>query len=216
MNVMVNHKIKAVYAIAVLIIFFAVGVAGLALSATHSLFIRLTPLSLLLSLSVLLLFHPAWSLRLAIYFLIIFTAGLLVEAIGVNTGVIFGEYAYGSVLGLTIWSTPLMIGVNWLMLIYTTWDMTARVRMPVFLRILASAILMVIFDFVMEPVAIKMGMWTWSGNVIPLQNYLAWFVISFLFFALAAIMKIELRNKMSIPVWLILFTFFILLQLLNI
>ncbi|HRZ22364.1 MAG TPA: carotenoid biosynthesis protein, partial [Bacteroidales bacterium] len=126
-----NHKIKAVYAIAVLILFFAVGVAGLAIPATHSLFVRLTPLSLLLSLTVLLLFHPAWSTRLAIYFLIIFTAGLLVEAIGVNTGVIFGEYAYGSVLGLTIWGTPLMIGVNWLMLIYTTWDMTGRIRMPV-------------------------------------------------------------------------------------
>lgn len=211
-----NHKIKAVYAIAVLILFFAVGVAGLAIPATHSLFVRLTPLSLLLSLTVLLLFHPAWSTRLAIYFLIIFTAGLLVEAIGVNTGVIFGEYAYGSVLGLTIWGTPLMIGVNWLMLIYTTWDMTGRIRMPVFLRIPASAILMVTLDFVMEPVAIKMGMWTWSGNVIPLQNYLAWFVISLLFFALASIMKIELRNKMSIPIWLILFTFFILLQLFNI
>ncbi|HOW25980.1 MAG TPA: carotenoid biosynthesis protein [Bacteroidales bacterium] len=211
-----NHKIKAVYAIAVLILFFAVGVAGLAIPATHSLFVRLTPLSLLLSLTVLLLFHPAWSTRLAIYFLIIFTAGLLVEAIGVNTGVIFGEYAYGSVLGLTIWGTPLMIGVNWLMLIYTTWDMTGRIRMPVFLRIPASAILMVTLDFVMEPVAIKMGMWTWSGHVIPLQNYLAWFVISLLFFALASIMKIELRNKMSIPIWLILFTFFILLQLFNI
>jgi putative membrane protein len=210
------EKIRAVYAIAVLVLFFAVGIAGLAIPATHSLFVRLTPLSLLLSLSVLLLFHSVWTLRLVIYFFIVFAAGLLLEAIGVNTGVIFGEYAYGSVLGIKIWGTPLMIGVNWLMLTYMAWDMTGWIKIPVFLRVPASSLLMVLFDFVMEPVAITMGMWTWSGNVIPLQNYLAWFVISLMFFTLTALMKIEVRNKISIPLWLILFTFFILLQLFKI
>jgi putative membrane protein len=151
-----------------------------------------------------------------IYFVIVFAAGLLLEAIGVNTGVIFGEYAYGSVLGIKIWGTPLMIGVNWLMLTYMAWDMTGWIKIPVFLRVPASSLLMVLFDFVMEPVAITMGMWTWSGNVIPLQNYLAWFVISLMFFTLTALMKIEVRNKISIPLWLILFTFFILLQLFKI
>jgi putative membrane protein len=213
---MFNHSIKAVYAVAFLILFFAVGIAGLAIPASHSLFVRLTPLSLLLSLSVLLLFHTEWKLRLVIYFLIVFVAGLLLEAIGVNTGVIFGEYAYGPVLGIKIWGTPLMIGVNWLMLTYTTWDMTGRIRIPVAFRVTAAAAIMVIFDFIMEPVAISMDMWKWTGDAIPLQNYLAWFVISLMFFTLAALIKIEVRNKISIPLWLILFTFFILLQLFKI
>lgn len=209
-------KIKAVHAVAILILFFAVGIAGLAIPASHSLFVRLTPLCLLLSLAILILFHTDWRSRLVIYFLIVFTAGFLVEAIGVNTGVIFGEYSYGPVLGLKIWGTPLMIGVNWLLLAYTTWDMTGRVKIPVVLRVIAAAALLVFFDFFIEPVAISMGMWSWNDGHIPLQNYLAWFIVSLIFFALAALLKIEVRNKISIPLWLILFTFFILLQLFKI
>ena len=109
-----------------------------------------------------------------------------------------------------------MIGFNWLMLSYTTWDMVGRIKFPVAFRVITAAILMVVFDFIMEPVAIKMGMWAWDGDVIPLKNYLAWFVISLLFFMLAAFMKIEIRNKVSVPLWLILFSFFVLLQLFNI
>lgn len=210
-----NLRVKAVWAVAFLILFFGIGITGLAIPSFHSLFVRLTPLSLLLSLFILLLFNTDRSLRMAVFCLIVFTMGLLLEAIGVNTGVIFGNYKYGQVLGIKIWNTPLMIGVNWLMLIYTTWDLVGRFKIPIALRIPAAAFLMVIFDFIMEPVAIKMGMWTWDENIIPLKNYIAWFVISMIFFGLAASLKIEIRNKVSIPLWLILFTFFILLDLLN-
>ncbi len=212
---MPEKKINAKYAVAILILYFTVGIAGMALPSLHPLFVTLTPVSLLLSLFILLLFNTSWHPRLGLFFLIVFTAGIFLEAIGVNTGVIFGAYEYGSVLGPKIWHTPLMIGVNWLMLTYMTWDMTGRLRWPVALRIPAAAALMVLFDVIMEPVAIKMGMWTWDGQIIPVRNYLAWFVISLAFFGLAAWMKIQIRNRLSIPLWLILFVFFILLNLLN-
>ncbi|MDD5695473.1 MAG: carotenoid biosynthesis protein, partial [Bacteroidales bacterium] len=203
-------------AIALLILFFGVGITGLAIPSSYSLFVKLTSLSLLLSICILMLFHSEWKRRLVIFFLMVAIGGFLLEVIGVNTGMIFGEYTYGSLLGIQLWSTPLLIGVNWLILIYTTWDMTGRIRMPVALRILVSGILMVIFDFILEPAATNMGLWTWSSTVIPIQNYLAWFIISILFFILAARMRIELRNKISISLWLILFTFFLLFRLLNI
>ena len=40
---------------------------------------------------------------------------------------------------------------------------------------------MVCFDLFMEPAAGILDYWTWVGNRIPLQNYLAWFGLSFVF-----------------------------------
>jgi hypothetical protein len=34
------------------------------------------------------------------------------------------------------------------------------------------------FDWIMEPVAIRLDYWTWAGGDIPMQNYFAWFVIA--------------------------------------
>ena len=31
----------------------------------------------------------------------------------------------------------------------------------------------------LEPVAIRLDMWSWAGGNPPLQNYIAWFVVSF-------------------------------------
>jgi uncharacterized membrane protein len=48
-----------------------------------------------------------------------------------------------------------------------------------FLLVFLAAILAVVFDYVLEPVAINLNYWQWAYNIIPLQNYLAWFLISF-------------------------------------
>ena len=44
---------------------------------------------------------------------IAFLWGLLAEIIGVQTGILFGSYAYGETLGLKIFGAPLVIGLNW-------------------------------------------------------------------------------------------------------
>ena len=43
------------------------------------------------------------------------------------------------------------------------------------------ALLMVCFDVLMEPAAVKLDYWTWMNADIPLQNYLVWFGLSFIF-----------------------------------
>ena len=43
------------------------------------------------------------------------------------------------------------------------------------------ALLMVCFDLLMEPAAVKLNYWTWMNGDIPLQNYLVWFGLSFVF-----------------------------------
>jgi putative membrane protein len=212
---MIKKAIKPVYVIVFLILFYSVGIAGLLLPAMRDLFVRLTPLSLLMSFILLMLFYPGWSARTIIFSLVVFMAGFMFEALGVATGKIFGEYTYGSVLGIKLWDTPLMIGINWLMLTCTTWDLAGRIRARKAFRVLAASGLMVVLDLLLEPVAMKMGMWSWAHNAIPFRNYIAWFLISGIFFSLAAVLKIEFRNKISVALWFILFIFFLLLNLFN-
>jgi putative membrane protein len=41
-----------------------------------------------------------------------------------------------------------------------------------------GAAVLVLIDIPMEPVAIKTGMWHWFGMPVPLQNYIAWYVVA--------------------------------------
>ena len=48
--------------------------------------------------------------------LLIFLIGMFSEFIGVNYGVIFGEYIYGNNLGFKLFGVPFLIGLNWVIL----------------------------------------------------------------------------------------------------
>src|SRR6478609_3641217 len=82
---------KVAFSAAVLIIFHLVGIWGLVFSGNPIYYQQLTPLNLLLTNLLLFLNHK---------------------------GLLFGEYAYGAGLGLKLWNVPLLIGLNWVMLVY--------------------------------------------------------------------------------------------------
>lgn len=109
----------------------------------------------------------------------------MIELAGVKTGALFGSYVYGETLQPQLWNVPLAIGFAWLALIISA-TVVAQYLLPSrFLQkpapaALLIALLMVIFDFFMEPAATKLGYWTWNTGAIPLQNYLAWFVFGFI------------------------------------
>lgn len=103
--------------------------------------------------------------------------GFLVEVAGVKTGWIFGHYWYGQALGFKLWEVPLLIGVNWTILLYSTHQF-GKPKHPV-VAALWSALLMVILDFFIEQNAPRFDFWYWQQSHIPFQNYVAWFIISF-------------------------------------
>lgn len=47
---------------------------------------------------------------------LIFWTGIFVEFLGVNYGLLFGEYSYGSNLGPKVFGVPFLIGMNWVIL----------------------------------------------------------------------------------------------------
>lgn len=198
-----------------LVIFYSVGVAGLTIPATRDLFISLTPWALLMNLALLVLHHQdGFSKKYLIIFGIIAVAGFLVEIIGVQTGIIFGDYAYGSGLGIQLMDTPLLIGINWLILVYTTASITQKVNTSGFIKILQGASMMLVYDLIMEQVAPRMDMWSWKDDVVPVENYIAWWIIAAIFHTLFQVFKIRVTNPLSVAVLLIQFFFFVLLYFL--
>jgi uncharacterized membrane protein len=194
------------------IIFYVVGIIGMAIPYTLPLFKILTPFALILSFGYLVFFHPTKkdSTSNALFFFI-FLAGLVVEIIGVKTGIIFGGYEYGNSLGIKVFETPLLIGINWLFLVYTTACIVDKTNWHAIVKIVVAASGMLVYDIVLEQVAPKMDMWSWQDNVVPIQNYIAWFVIAAFFHSLLKIFKVKLSNPLAAHIIACQFVFFVVL-----
>jgi putative membrane protein len=196
----------------IFIVFFFVGILGVAIQLTRSLFITLTPLALLLSFIVLIPFHQSlsWKKELLV-FMSILLISFFIEAAGVNYGFIFGNYRYGSGLGIKILDTPLLIGINWVLLVYCTSAISEKIPAPVFLKILTASSLMLIYDVIMEQVAPKMDMWIFEGGVAPLRNYISWFILALIFQSILRLTGIRITNRLAPFILLCQGAFFVLL-----
>jgi putative membrane protein len=195
-----------------LVIFFIVGVTGLSLPLFRELFLNLTPFAILLSIFFLIIFHePEPDRKTLNAFAIILVVTWGIEAIGVATGVIFGFYNYGSGLGLKLLDTPLLIGLNWLFLIYVTSCITDRIPVNRVIRIIIASLLMVLYDFIMENVAMDLDMWRFNGGMPPVRNYLAWFVIALIIHAAIKLTGITFRNRIAPFIFVLQSLFFIVL-----
>ncbi len=192
---------------------YLVGIVGISFPESRNLFLSMTPLSLLLSFGVILLYHRDWSARFVLFMSMIFLLSLFLEMIGVATGAIFGEYRYGKSLGPLILGTPLLIGINWAMLVYASLALFTFIRVPAWAMVGLSALILVFFDRTMEPVAHHLHMWYWPDNAIPTQNYIAWFVAAALFAWLGIALKINFKNTAARFVIGLQFCFFLLLNI---
>ncbi len=195
------------------VIYYLVGLIGLSMPSTRETFMGLMPLSILLSVAILLFFHGKWRSADAIVLVFIAIIGYLVEVLGVLTGHVFGSYWYGDALGLQAFGTPLIIGLNWMMLIYCVYTIMEGTRLFWPLKALTAAILMVAYDLVMEPVAMRLDMWDWQGGIVPLQNYQAWFIISLVFLSSMHLAKIRTNNRVAAWLFGVQFVFFLALNL---
>ncbi len=195
-----------------LVIFFTVGIAGFSIPLFRELFLNLTPFAILLSIFFLVMFHePEPDRKTLTAFAIIFAGTWGIEAIGVATGAVFGSYNYGSGLGLKLLDTPLLIGLNWLFLIYVTSCITDGIPGNRVIRIIIAALLMVLYDFIMENVAMDLDMWSFNGGMPPVKNYIAWFVIALIIHAVIKLTGITFRNRIATFIFVLQSLFFIIL-----
>jgi putative membrane protein len=206
-----ESKNKAVFiSTLILVIVYMTGIIGMQTSHKEW-FLAMTPLNLLLS-TGLLLFHQSEYNKTFISFLIItFITGFFIEVAGVNTGIIFGSYHYGDTLGPKLFETPMIIGLNWMMLVYAAGVISNKLKTNKFIRSAVGAALLLILDLVLEPVAVKYDFWSWEQGIIPFRNYVAWYLVSYLLLLIFHSITFNKENKLAQPLYIIQLVFFVLL-----
>ncbi len=130
------------------------------------------------------------------------------EYVGVKTGMLFGAYHYGSVLGPLILNTvPYLVPLSWFMFMYGGTLITnevmgwtgenlseepVRKTVTIITFALLDSFLMTALDMLIDPLWVSRGTWIWTeiSNLppshlyynIPVQNYFGWLATSFLVF----------------------------------
>lgn len=115
--------------------------------------------------------------------------GFLAELLGVQYGWLFGQYKYTEVLAPNWLGTPIVMICAWFVLIAYVKDLLLRTRLSVWAEIVLGALWMMVLDLLIDPLAAHpFQFWSWieTGNYygIPFRNFVGWFVVSAVIFAL--------------------------------
>lgn len=206
-------KIKKI-AVAVIIIFHLVGLVGFLIPALQPYFTKLVPFHLLLMFAIIVFTYNAAVKRLLLFVTGVFLCGYLVEVLGVHTGKIFGSYYYGDTLGYKIAAVPLLMGVNWVILIFSVGQMmkTLKIRNSILASFL-GALLLITLDYFIEPVAMKFDYWHWDWHEIPGQNFVAWFIVSVILLKFYYALGLKQQKYIGITMFLAQLVFFVVLYM---
>jgi putative membrane protein len=195
-----------------IVLFYVVGTVCMLVPLTFPLFVQLIPFALIISFLALLVFQTTINYKkTALAFIVIYILGLTIEIAGVNTGAIFGNYMYTGSLGITLLNTPIIIGLNWLILVYITASLFENAKLNTLTKIILASLLMVAYDIILEQVAPKLNMWRFSNDIVPYQNYIAWFAVSIVLQSVLKAFKINTVNKLALVVFISQLIFFLTL-----
>lgn len=172
-----SMKNKTLLSIGILWLVHLSAIIGISLGHSEW-FVTKTPYNLLVIFLLIIVNFPMNTPRKWGLFLVFFLTGYVAEWLGVHYGLLFGDYAYGENLGWKIQDVPVMIGINWAVLVMVTGAMATAVFSTRISRIFGGAALMVFLDLFMEVVAPAFDFWQFSSGEAPAQNYIAWFGIS--------------------------------------
>lgn len=146
-------------------------------------------------------------------FVFVFITGLMSEIIGANTGLLFGEYSYTEALGPAIMNVPVIIAINWALLIGGGIAISQKIFDNRSLQVLFTVFIIVAFDFIMEPVAIRLHYWEWKGNAIPMFNYVTWAGVALISAWYAQVRHIKVRGIILFHYFIAQTLFFIVLRI---
>ena len=177
-------------------------------------FVSATPINLIISF-ILLILNTDLKLKVVSLILFCFTIGMLAEILGVNYGLIFGNYKYGEVLGHKVLNVPVLIGVNWCILVLITGAMSNLFFKNYWNKVFCGIILMLFMDVLIEPIAPILDFWNFEGGIAKLQNYLGWLFVSFPMLILFHKLKPKVNNSYSFNLYFLQVLFFTILIIKN-
>jgi putative membrane protein len=204
-------------AVSIIVIFHLVGLIGLSIPFTRSIFLYLVPWHLLLMMAVIVLNHNRVDTRFIFFLVLIFISGFAAEWAGIHKHWFFGDYSYGNTLGFKVLDVPLIVGGNWFLLTYSASVLMQRSRLKsMFLRIILGSLILVLLDLLIEPVAVRLDYWHWAGNAVPLKNYLSWFLASVVMLSIYELFRFKYQSVVAPVFLLIQFIFFGILYLVQV
>ncbi len=144
-----------------------------------------------------------WGLILIVFFGIF---PIIVEAIGIATGMPYGEFYYSDWMGFKIFGlVPWSVAFAFAPLIFGSLTISSKLVQGWKLQLVLSASILVLVDMVLDPAAVVLSIWVWliPGPYygIPITNYTGWFLTAFiasiiLYYSLQRISQVQ----MEIPI----------------
>ena len=177
-------------------------------------FVSVTPINLTISF-ILLILNTDLKLKVVLLIFFCFTIGMLAEILGVNYGLIFGNYKYGEVLGYKVLSVPIIIGVNWCILVLITGAMSNLFFKSYWNKVFCGIFLMLFMDVLIEPIAPILDFWNFEGGIAKFQNYLGWVLVSFPMLIVFHKLKPNINNSYSFNLYFLQVLFFTILIIKN-
>ena len=176
MNFLIPSNTTSKISVFIIWLFHLCGMVGISYG-NKEFFLAFTPINLFISFVLLFVNQKQLESKELKSAFLIFFIGMISEILGVNYGLIFGDYVYLDNLGFKIFGVPVLIGVNWIILTFITGSLSSFIFKNEYVSILMGAILMIGLDLLIEPVAPLLGFWIFDLQKVPLQNYIGWFVI---------------------------------------
>ncbi|MBK9527446.1 MAG: isopentenyl-diphosphate Delta-isomerase [Acidobacteria bacterium] len=115
---------------------------------------------------------------------------LVIETSAIITGFPYGHFGYSGLLGFRLFGlTPWTVFLAWTPLVLAAYAIARRLfeakplavsyqLVASILRIVLTAVLLVVFDLVLDPGAVKIGFWRYEGGGVfygvPVSNFVGW------------------------------------------
>ena len=132
---------------------------------------------------------------------------ILLEASAILTGFPYGHFGYSDILGYRIFGlVPWTVAFAWTPLILGAYAVAANLFVNRHARVFATAVIVTLFDVVLDPGAVLLGFWEYEGGGwfygVPASNFAGWLVSGFIGAALIEIQLERIKPLLPTPVQL--------------
>ena len=133
---------------------------------------------------------------------------LIFETIAIKTGLPYGAFSYGQLLGPHLFdAVPATVLVAWSPLVLGIIPLLPK--MGLLKTVVLATVLMVLADTVLDPAAVRLGFWAWQqpGQYygVPFINFIGWFVSGGI--AMAAVIALKQKNQWPTPPTILIINF---------
>ena len=132
---------------------------------------------------------------------------IMLEASAIVTGFPYGHFGYSDLLGYRIFGlVPWTVAFAWTPLILGAYAVAANLFANRYARVFATAVIVTMFDVVLDPGAVLLGFWKYEGGDdfygVPLSNFAGWLVSGLIGAVLIEIQLERIQPLLPTPVQL--------------